>query len=146
MKVYGFGEKKTPKSLISACDKFVYIEILKKDEKEEKVEVPNKINLQRKKPEKPKLPKIVKENLVEELLNKELRMLIANSINDLADDEGWASLGDIGNLLIKKQPDFDPRNFGFKGLLVLIKNFPQFIIEERESKNKDHKQIYVKNK
>src|ERR1022692_738805 len=92
MKVYGFGEKKTPKSLISACDKFVYIEILKKEEKVEE-EIP-KINLQRKSPEKPKLPKIEKENLVEEIMNKELRKLIADSINDVADEEGWAFLGE----------------------------------------------------
>src|ERR1022692_5287789 len=80
MKVYGFGEKKTPKSLISACDKFVYIEILKKEEKEEeKVEVPQKLNVQRKSPDKPKQPKMEKENLVEEILNKELKKLIADS-------------------------------------------------------------------
>ena len=147
MKVYGFGEKKTPKSLISACDKFVYIEILKKDEKvEEKVEEAPRINIQRKSPEKPKAPKIMKEESVEELLNKELRKLIANSINDVADDEGWAFLGELGNLILKKQPDFDPRNFGFKKLLPMIKSFPQFVIDERETGNKNVIHVFVRNK
>src|SRR6266568_2337244 len=34
MKVIGMGERKTPVAFISACDKFIYIEILKKEVKE----------------------------------------------------------------------------------------------------------------
>ncbi len=147
MKVYGFGEKKTPKSLISACDKFVYIEILKKDEKVvEKVEVIEKVKLERKTPAKEKPPVIEKENLVEEIMNTELVKLIADSINDVADEEGWAFLGELGNLILKKQPDFDPRNFGFKKLVPMIKNFPQFIVDERETGNKNVIHVYVRNK
>lgn len=144
MKVYGFGEKKTPKSLISACDKFVYIEILKKEEKVEVI-VP-KIKLERKAPIKDKPPVIEKENLVEEIMNTELVKLIADSINDVADEEGWAFLGELGNLILKKQPDFDPRNFGFKKLVPMIKNFPQFIVDERETGNKNVIHVYVRNK
>ncbi|NCB09122.1 MAG: NYN domain-containing protein, partial [Bacteroidia bacterium] len=78
MKVYGIGEKKTPEPFIVACDKFIYIEILKKQSKEsENAQVPDK---QEKKMEVDKItPKVIK--------------LISSTISDLADDDGWAFLG-----------------------------------------------------
>ena len=46
-------------------------------------------------------------------LNRETLKLIAATINDLADENGWAFLGDIGNLILKKQPNFDPEELWF---------------------------------
>ena len=71
--------------------------------------------------------------------------LISSTIADLADDDGWAFLGDVGSLLQKKQPNFDSRNFGFQKLTPLIKSIGKFEIEQRESATKGkYKLIYVK--
>ena len=126
-KVYGIGEKKTPEPFVVACDKFIYIEILKTQSKEgEKSK--EKVNVDK------VTPKVVK--------------LIATTINDLSDDEGWSFLGDVGNLLQKKQPNFDPRNYGFLKLTPLIKSISNFEIDHRESSkgNGKIKLIYVRNK
>ena len=127
MQVIGIGEKKTPSPFIVACDRFIYIEILKDDEEEEKVE---------KKKEKPTFDKITR---------KEIR-LISSSINALSDDDGWAFLGDVGSLLQKKQPNFDSRNYGFEKLTPLIKSIGKFEIDQRESGKSKYKLIYVRNK
>ncbi|MBT6226154.1 MAG: Maebl, partial [Candidatus Scalindua sp.] len=72
--------------------------------------------------------------------------LISSTISDLADDDGWAFLGEVGNLLQKKQPNFDSRNYGFQKLTPLIKSTKQFEIEQRENLKGRFKLIYVKNK
>ncbi len=72
--------------------------------------------------------------------------LISSTVSDLADDDGWAFLGDVGNLLQKKQPNFDSRNYGFQKLTPLIKSIKKFEIEQRESPKGRFKLIYVKNK
>ena len=72
--------------------------------------------------------------------------LISATISDLADDDGWAFLGDVGNLLQKKQPNFDSRNYGFLKLTPLIRSIERFDIEQRESPKGKFKLIYVKNK
>jgi Fe-S-cluster formation regulator IscX/YfhJ len=70
--------------------------------------------------------------------------LITAIINDIADENGWAFLGELGNLLLKKRPDFDPRNYGFTKLLPLIKSLDHFEIDERESGRRNIKLVYVK--
>ena len=130
MKVFGMGEKKTPEPFIVACDKFIYIEILKGTSKEE---VPGVVADHNKKEEADKItPRILK--------------LISTTIDDLGDDEGWAFLGDVGNLLQKKQPNFDSRNYGFSKLTPLIRSIERFEIEERESFKGSNKLIFVRNK
>jgi len=79
-------------------------------------------------------------------LNKGTIKLIASSIDDLADENGWAFLGDVGNLLLKKQPNFDPRNFGFQKLTPLIKSLPQFEIDIRGTDKGGIKLVYIKNR
>jgi uncharacterized LabA/DUF88 family protein len=129
MQVIGIGEKKTPNPFIVACDKFIYIEILKTKSKE-------KVSEEEKELEKETFDKISQ---------KEIK-LIATTITDLSDDEGWAFLGDVGSLLQKKRPNFDPRNYGFQKLTPLIKSTGKFEIEQRESQKGRYKLIYVKNK
>jgi hypothetical protein len=131
MKVYGIGEKKTPDPFIVACDKFIYIEILKKQSKEnENAMAPSKTA---KKVEVDKItPKVVG--------------LIASTISDLADEDGWAFLGDVGSLLQKKQPNFDSRNYGFEKLTPLINSIGKFEIDQRDSFKGKFKLIYVRNK
>jgi Fe-S-cluster formation regulator IscX/YfhJ len=132
MKVFGLGEKKTPESFRSACDKFIYIEILTPKE----APVTTSKTKSKKSPEKEVISKI----------DKNLNKLIANGINDIADENGWAFLGELGNQLIKKQPDFDSRNYGFNKLLDLIKSLNDIEIDERETGKRNIKHVYVKNK
>ncbi|NNC95276.1 MAG: NYN domain-containing protein [Chitinophagales bacterium] len=127
MTVFGIGEKKTPDPFIVACDKFIYIEILKRSVETEE----NKIKKKKSSVDKV-TPKVIK--------------LISATISDLADDDGWAFLGDVGNLLQKKQPNFDSRNYGFEKLTPLIKSTGKFDIDQRESPKGRFKLIYVKNR
>jgi len=129
MQVIGIGEKKTPNPFIVACDKFIYIEILRKEtEKKETVNQKDK----------------VKES-IDKITPKVIR-LIASTISDLSDEDGWAFLGDVGSLLQKKQPNFDSRNYGFEKLTPLINSIGQFEVEQRENQKSRYKLIYVKNK
>lgn len=127
MQVYGMGEKKTPNPFIVACDKFIYLEILQKDvEKDHKGGESKKDNLYS------ITPKVIR--------------LLKNSVSDAADDDGWAFLGDVGSLILKKQPNFDSRNFGFDKLTPLFKSLDHFEMEQRDQSNGRFKLIFVKNK
>jgi len=131
-KVIGIGEQKTPEPFIAACDKFIYLEILHEEEEGEVKKSTTTNRKQQKKAVQNVTPQIVK--------------LIKTSIYDCADDDGWAFLGDVGSLINKKQPNFDPRNFGFYKLTPLIDSIGKFDIEQREAPNSRFKHIYVKNK
>jgi uncharacterized LabA/DUF88 family protein len=132
MKVIGMGQKKTPSPFIAACDKFIYIEILKRRSQKATTDE----------------PKQEEEVVEEEILpvDKKLVSLLASTISDLADEQGWTYLGDIGNLLAKKQPDFDSRNYGFKKLVLLIKSIDRFEIDERQTDkgNGNIRHVYVR--
>ena len=130
MKVIGIGEKKTPEPFIVACDKFIYIEILKNQSRENESETTTNSSLK---------------NNIDRITPKVIK-LISSTISDLADDDGWAFLGDVGNLLQKKQPNFDSRNYGFAKLTPLIKSVGVFEIEQRENQKGRFKLIFVKNK
>ncbi|WP_341227565.1 NYN domain-containing protein [uncultured Arcticibacterium sp.] len=131
MQVYGIGEKKTPNPFIVACDKFIYLEILKKEAEEDSPDSPEK--------------KTVKKNEVDKITPKVIS-LIAATISDLADDDGWAFLGDVGSLLQKKMPNFDSRNFGFQKLTPMIKSIKGFEVENRDTQKGRFKLIYVRMK
>lgn len=130
MLVIGIGEKKTPNPFIVACDKFIYIEIISNTNADIKT------NSEKSKA-KPK-------HQVERI-GKNFLQLIKISIEDLADDDGWAFLAEVGNLIIKKKPDFDPRNYGFGKLTPLIKSLGTDIeVDERDSSKSNIKHIYVR--
>ena len=131
MKVIGIGEKKTPGPFIASCDRFIYIEILSAQTVENEKSRDSK--------------KRAREENVDKITPKVVK-LISSTINDLADEEGWAYLGDVGNLLQKKQPNFDSRNYGFEKLTPLIKSIKNFEIEQRESPKGKFKLIYVRNR
>ena len=137
MKVIGIGQKKTPNPFIVACDKFIYMEIIPQFEEAEPETTAA--------PSKAKHVKTSPKAAVDKL-NKETLKLITTTINDLADENGWAFLGDVGNLLLKKQPNFDPRNYGFQKLTPLIKSLPQFEIDKRETDKAGIKLVYIRRK
>lgn len=135
MNVIGFGEKKTPKPFITACDKFIYLEILNDTEESEKESENSHLKKTRKsKKKKEPLSKVDARTI----------KLITESINDLGDEDGWTFLGNLGSFIIKKEPDFDPRNFGFPKLLPLIKSIGKIEIDERETGLNNIRHIYVK--
>lgn len=125
-RVIGMGENKTPNAFIVACDKFVYIEIIDKEE------------LKKSNNNKQKFSGEVKEKLIKSL---------SEAIDDVADEEGWAFLGDVGNHLIKNNPDFDSRNYGFMKLTHLVKSLKNvFDIDERKYPNNNTRHVYIRNK
>lgn len=135
MRVIGFGEKKTPQPFISACDKFIYLEILKAPA--EKVEKPSaRATTARRANKEEPISKVDKETI----------RILTESVNDLADETGWTFLAHLGNYILKKKPDFDPRNYGFQKLLPLIKDTKKFAIDERDTNNESVKHIFIKPK
>ena len=135
MKVFGFGERKTPNPFIVACDKFVYLEILKSANSSEISQTPTKSKA-----------KVVKQVAITKVDLRTIS-LISSTVNDIADEDGWAFLGDVGNLLIKKKPDFDPRNFGYEKLTPFIKSLKDnFDIDERITERANIKLVYIKSK
>ncbi|CAM4148436.1 NYN domain-containing protein [Erysipelothrix inopinata] len=122
--VMGIGEEKTPTPFIASCDKFVYIENIDKIEK----------NVQ------------ASDEKLNNKMKQQLSSLISASIVDLADENGYVFMGDLGNSIIRKHPDFDPRTYGFHQLTPLIKALGSFDIEERKIPNTNVKHVYIRNK
>jgi uncharacterized LabA/DUF88 family protein len=130
MKVIGIGEKKTLTPFITACDKFIYLEILKPKEIDEVQSIQSIDN-------KGKVNSLKK-------IDPALIRLVKDTIEDLAEEDGWTFLGELGNLLLKKKPDFDPRNYGFTKMLPLFRSMDIFEIDERDSGKANVKHIYIR--
>lgn len=135
MKVIGIGEKKTPNSFIVACDRFIYIELLDGAIKKKTKKPITSASLGTK--------KTTTKNL--NAIDIQTIDLIEDSIEDIADDSGWAFLGDVGNLIVKKKPEFDPRNYGFAKLTPMLKSLTDILdIDEKDSDKKGIKHVYVR--
>ncbi|MDR2599686.1 MAG: NYN domain-containing protein [Oscillospiraceae bacterium] len=141
-RVIGIGERKTPSAFIAACDKFTYIEAIRK---QHNISATNGTDTasddsytEHFEHKKHIIPNgIVPDDIIE---------LIANSISDIADDNGLAFLGELGNLLLKKQPDFDHRNYGYKTLTAMIKSIDRFEMEFRQTADPNIKHVFVRDK
>lgn len=138
-KVFGIGEKKTPSAFIASCHKFIYIEILKKESVEES---------------QSPIIKGGKPSTKKEKHSKQgkgggnaLSKLVVESINDIAEEDGWVFLGVLGNLILKKHADFDPRNYGKRKLIDLIRTIPEIEVDDRKTGkgNISHFFVRVKN-
>jgi uncharacterized LabA/DUF88 family protein len=138
-KVFGIGHKKTPAPFIASCNKFIYLEILQQEIKEPPPPQTKETTTTTTSTKRTvKLPAHIS------LINKELINLITSSINDIAEEDGWVFLGTLGTLILKKQPDFDPRNYGFKKLLDIIKRIPSIRVEERQTGKNNVSQFYAR--
>ncbi len=124
--VIGFGEKKTPKAFVGACDKFIYTEILRKDTST--------------------APKHRAKTATLLRGDTKLVNMLRNAVEASADESGWAYLGNVGQNIANQAPEFDPRNYGFKKLGELIKSVKIFDIEERSSTNSPGSSIYIRDK
>ena len=198
MKVYGMGERKTPGPFIVACDKFVYIEVIRaagdraraaakeaarQAAEEEKAEQA-RLERERKEREKAEQAKASESARTEsgkstsrrgkkkaepakpvepepkpapvpasaegsEPANRippEVEALLADSVEMLADEDGYAPLGEVANLLVRKKRDFDPRNFGFSKLSKLVKAMPRFEVDVRQGGQSNMKHFFVRDK
>ncbi|MNC15271.1 NYN domain protein [compost metagenome] len=116
--VYGFGEEKTPKPFVAACDKFIYIELLR----EEVVALTNG----EPSTASAATPDVAKPAVAEPSKKPKAPVgFIAKIMDDIADEDGWAHLGALGANITKLRPEFDPRTHGYKKLSDLIKGYPQ---------------------
>lgn len=143
MFVIGMGEKKTIPAFISACEKFIYLEILGDDE--ENVTTPEESTGTVSKKDKQQAAAAAAAKKSLKKIDNQLVKMISTSIQDLDDQNGWVFLGDLGNLLIKKYPDFDPRNYGVGKLRSLLQKMDdtfELLVEDAGVKNIKH--IYVR--
>lgn len=125
--VYGFGERKTPAAFVAACDKFVYTEILRPATAELGGTAKQPVRQQRH-------PISMGES--EETLRK--------AIVAATRDDGFASLSQVGNLILKNMPAFDPRNYGCEKLSELIRRLPFVDVKEVSPDNSPHVHLYVR--
>ena len=124
--VYGFGERKTPKAFVSACDKFIFTEVLRsKDNGNEKISRKTTSELKQ---------------------DTKLIKLLKNAVEASSDDSGWACLAAVGSNIAKQASEFDPRNYGYKKLGELMSATNIFQIEERTVGNGPSKALYLKDK
>lgn len=116
--VYGFGEEKTPKPFVAACDKFIYIELLREDAVAPTNGEPSTASTA--------TPDVAKPAVAEPSKKPKAPVgFIAKIMDDIADEDGWAHLGALGANITKLRPEFDPRTHGYKKLSDLIKGYPQ---------------------
>jgi uncharacterized LabA/DUF88 family protein len=149
MKVFGFGEKKTPNPFIVACDKFLYIEIIGGEKKKAKAKAKEALPPAEpeSQPKPAKTPKAAAKAPPANQIPEEIVDLISTAIDDVADDDGWAYLGGVGNLISKKQPDFDARNYGYKKLTLLIDAIESIEMDFRDNVLENNgKLIFIRNK
>ena len=153
MYVIGMGEKKTPNPFIVACDKFIYIEVLREREKKaeaaaaakkKKAESQKKADAQKTAKSSKSSDKSSDRLLPDKFVPDEIEQLIADSVADIADDDGFADLSDLGNLLIKKQPDFDPRNYGYSKLSNMLRSEPRFEVVVRTTPDPNVRPIFIR--
>ena len=122
--VYGFGERKTPSAFRSACDKFIYTEVLRAKTDES--------------------TPIARKTTAELKQDARLVNLLRNAVEASSDDRGWAALGAVGNNIAKQSPEFDARNYGYGKLSALVIATELFDVQEREQGSSDHKVLYIR--
>lgn len=123
--VIGFGERKTPRAFVTACDRFVFVDILAqpKDEAEGTT------------------PRVARRSTRELQQDRALIELLRSSIDAIADEDGWANLGGVGGKIVSQQPDFDPRNYGYPKLTQLFEATKLFDIDK--APHGEHGQVAV---
>lgn len=123
--VYGFGERKTPKPFVGACDKFIYVEILREDEA---------------------APPLQKKTANELKGDSRLVNLLRNAVKDSADEDGWAYLGAVGQNIANQSPEFDPRNYGYNKLSDLLRATQLIDFDRRVSADSQVMTMFVRDK
>ena len=144
-RVIGIGEKKTPSAFIAACDKFTYIEVIHESYEEMRSDADDngqsehKSHTQNRK--RRQMSRLHNTKVPEDVVQ-----LIADSVADLAEDSGAVFMGELGNLILKKHPDFDHRSFGFMSLSAMVKSIDRFETEFRQTTDPNIKHVFVRDK
>ncbi|GAA2676260.1 MULTISPECIES: NYN domain-containing protein [Actinoplanes] len=131
--VYGFGERKTPKPFVAACDKFIYTENLAVHHSP--IEPADT-------PAAPRPPLPAAQLKSDSALVNKLR----NAVEAASDDDGWAALAAVGHILTKQSPDFDARNWGYTKLSDLLLTTGLFESERRPTERGKTSVIYVRDR
>ncbi|SNT61460.1 OST-HTH/LOTUS domain-containing protein [Actinomadura meyerae] len=131
--VYGFGERKTPKPFVAACDKFIYIENLAYDQG---AAAPAATALG---PAPPTPAAKLKQDTA--LVN-----LLRNAVEAASDEDGWAPLASVGHIITKQRPEFDSRSYGYPKLSELISATTLFVLERRSPGEGKAAIMYVRDK
>lgn len=126
MTVYGVGEQKTPRAFVTACDRFIYSEILTDDADDDDAEDGG--DRERAKPVAKKSTKDLRQDT-------RLVQLLRNAAASAADDDGWANLSVVGTYIANLSADFDPRNYGYAKLSLLIHATQLFETMERKTES-----------
>ncbi|WP_246662460.1 NYN domain-containing protein [Rhizobium sp. P44RR-XXIV] len=113
--VYGFGERKTPRPFITACDKFVYFDVLNAPGEEAAAT--------------PAAQEAAKATAKKNATDKVLLALLRTAVAAVSDETGWANLGAVGSHVAKQSPEFDSRNYGFARLSELVEATGKFEID-----------------
>jgi uncharacterized LabA/DUF88 family protein len=113
--VIGFGERKTPRAFVTACDRFVYTDILRGAAPEKTIKT--------------------KKNTAELKLDTKLVNLLRWAVEASEDDDGWANLGSVGAKIMSQLPEFDARSYGYGKLSSLVEATRLFEIERQTSSN-----------
>jgi uncharacterized protein (TIGR00288 family) len=127
LKVYGFGEKKTPSPFINACSQFIFTENLMESEvseTEQKVKSPTSANTKLSRVQLRKDTKLVK--------------LLRTAVEQSTEEDGWAHLGQVGQY-ISNNSSFSPVNYGYKKLSEIVRTCNLFKIEMR----KNNSEMYI---
>jgi uncharacterized LabA/DUF88 family protein len=132
--VYGFGEHKTPKSFVAACDKFIYVENLQFDDNEETAGA--EVKPTRRTPM----------TAAELKQDSDLTGLLRGAVEAASDDDGLAPLSSIGNIITNRRPDFDSRSYGYAKLSDLIKATGLFTLERHAPAGAKQAILYAREK
>lgn len=148
--VLGMGESKTPRSFISACNKFLYLDVLLEEaENEADTETTDAAKPAIIDDTPPVIPPATEEPVKSEKTSgknfRTIRQALVKITEENSDDNGWIFSGTLGNLLNKQFSDFDVRNFGFKKFVPFIESLDMFEVNTiTDDKNKTVKHNYFK--
>ncbi|HEY3685920.1 MAG TPA: NYN domain-containing protein [Streptosporangiaceae bacterium] len=131
--VYGFGERKTPKPFVSACDKFIYVENLVR--RPDTAEAADVVATPARRTSAAKLKQ-----------DTALVNLLRNAVEAASDDDGWAGLAAVGSIVTKQRPDFDSRNYGYDKLSELMEATTLFETERRSPGDGKPRVLYARDK
>jgi uncharacterized LabA/DUF88 family protein len=132
--VYGFGERKTPKPFVAACDKFIYIENLTYTESA--AEPAGAAG--RQPPPRPSAAQLK----ADAALVSQLR----NAVEAASDDDGWAALASVGHIITNQSPVFDSRTYGYAKLSDLMAATTLFDLDRRSPGDGKPEIIYARAK
>jgi uncharacterized LabA/DUF88 family protein len=140
--VYGFGERKTPKPFVAACDKFIYIENLTFDDSDDDEDENGAAT--RAQGVSARAPRRKPATAAELKNDVSLVTFLRNALEAASDDDGWAPLAGVGNIITNQRPDFDPRSYGYRKLSDLITATTLFETDRRSPGDGKQPIIYAR--